>query len=83
MRVKLVSIGNSKGIHILSSFLKQCGIEDEIDIDMKGQRITIDPVKKRPRAGWNEAFSAMHAQNDDVPLMNGIADSFDTGWEWK
>jgi antitoxin MazE len=83
MRTKLVSIGNSKGIRIPSSFLKQCGIDNIIDIDIKEQRIIINPVKKRPREGWEKAFNTMHANGDDSLLIDGITDSFEKDWEWK
>ena len=35
MKAKLVSIGNSKGIRIPTAILKQCNIENEVDLEQK------------------------------------------------
>lgn len=84
MRTKLVAIGNSKGIRIPSSVLKQCGIENEIDMIIQDQKVIIHPVKrKHVREGWEEAFGAMHRNGDDTPLLNEIKNSFDEDWQWK
>ena len=38
-----------------------------------------------PRAGWEEAFEAMHAREDDV-LLDGDqigSSSWDDEWQWE
>ena len=41
MLTKVIKIGNSKGIRIPSNILKQCSIEEDIELDVKGKNILI------------------------------------------
>ncbi|GAB61084.1 MAG: AbrB/MazE/SpoVT family DNA-binding domain-containing protein [Candidatus Jettenia sp.] len=82
MRTKLVSIGNSKGIRIPTAILKQCKIENEVDLEVEKEKIVIRPVKTIPREGWNDAFRLMHEKKDDALLLDETID-FMENWEWK
>lgn len=82
MRTKLVSIGNSKGIRIPTAILKQCKIENEIDLEVEKEKIVIRAVKTRPREGWNDAFRLMHEKKDDALLLDETIDVMEN-WEWK
>ncbi|KKO20660.1 MAG: AbrB/MazE/SpoVT family DNA-binding domain-containing protein [Candidatus Brocadia sp.] len=82
MKTKLVSIGNSKGIRIPMAILKQCKIENEIDLEVEKEKIVIKPVKTSPREGWNDAFRLMHDKKDDALLFDETIDSMEN-WEWK
>ena len=44
MRVSVIQIGNSKGIRIPQSILKQCEIEDEVDLEVQGKSIVLKPI---------------------------------------
>ena len=59
MKSSIRSIGNSKGIIIPQSFLKQCFIEEEVNIEVKDNHIVITPADNVKRKGWAEAFSEM------------------------
>ena len=59
MKAKVISIGNSKGIRIPMAILKQCNIENEVDLEVEKEKIVIKPVKTKPRDGWNDAFRLM------------------------
>lgn len=82
MRTKLVSIGNSKGIRIPTAILKQCKIENEVDLEVEKEKIVIRPVKTIPREGWNDAFRLMHEKKDNALLLDETID-FMENWEWK
>lgn len=82
MRTKLVSIGNSKGIRIPTAILKQCKIENEVDLEVEKEKIVIRPVKIIPREGWNDAFRLMHQKKDDILLLDETIDIMEN-WEWK
>lgn len=82
MRTKLVSIGNSKGIRIPTAILKQCKIENEVDLEVEKEKIVIRPVKTIPRKGWNDAFRLMHEKKDNALLLDETID-FMENWEWK
>lgn len=44
MRVSVIQIGNSKGIRIPQSILKQCEIEDEVDLEVQDKNIVLKPI---------------------------------------
>src|SRR5437660_249987 len=41
MRTKLVAIGNSKGIRLPRAILQQCGLEDDIELEVKGDQLVV------------------------------------------
>ena len=75
MKTHIVRIGNSKGIRLPKSVLKQCRLKDVVEIEVQGSILIIRPVHA-PRSGWSEAFSQMSQhQNDqlldkDAPLAS-------------
>lgn len=81
MNAQLVSIGNSKGIRIPATLLRQYNIKDEVEIFPGKDEIIIRPIIRTPRDGWEDAFAAMHANGDDVPLIDEALDLVE--WERK
>ena len=84
MRVRLVRIGNSRGIRIPKALLDQLGLEGDVDLELRQGRLVISPVRSA-RDGWEEAFAAMAAQGDDR-LVHGeqltASDWDEEEWEW-
>lgn len=82
MIVSLIPIGNSKGIRLPKTVLKDCQIENQLELKVENQEIILKPVKKKVREGWKAAFSKMHRQGDDQSIIKdeSSAPSFD--WEW-
>jgi antitoxin MazE len=86
VRIKIVKIGNSKGIRIPKVFLRQTGINEEVNIQVKRNQIILEPINDVPRAGWDAAFTNMAKLGDDQifdfdEIIN--QSSFDeTEWEW-
>lgn len=79
MRTSLTRIGNSKGVIIPSHILKQCGFEEEVEIEHKDNQIVISPVRQ-PRAGWTEAI---RDEGADDPLLADVPNDFDADeWTW-
>ena len=82
MKIDIVAIGNSRGIRIPSSVLKQCGLVDQAELRVENGRI----ILQRPgtRTGWSEAFEQMAEAGDDQlllpehPLTNFDSDE----WSW-
>lgn len=68
MQMDIIKIGNSKGIRLPQTVLKQCGIESKVELEIQDDYIIIKPVKT-PRQGWAEAFKLMHKNNDDSMLV--------------
>ena len=86
MRIKLVKIGNSIGIRIPKSLLQQCGMEDEVDLDldMENGTLLLNPTNINARAGWNSAFLKMANEGDDQLLDSETKTEFDSEeWKWK
>jgi antitoxin MazE len=71
MRVKLIKIGNSRGIRIPGSFLEQAGIGDEVELEARENQIVMRSVTY-PRQGWEEAFRAMAERGDDQLLDDDL-----------
>ena len=81
MHAHLVSIGNSKGIRIPATLLRQYNIQDEVEIISGKDEIIIRPITRMPREGWEGAFATMHVNGDDVLLIDDALDL--EAWEWK
>ena len=68
MKADIIKIGNSKGIRIPASFLKQCGIDKKVEIEVRYNNIILKPIKS-PREGWAAAFKEMVKRGDDQILI--------------
>lgn len=69
MEVDVVRIGNSKGIRIPASMLKQCGIDRKVTLSLDGNRITLTP-SRAPRQGWAAACKMAAARiHEDDPVI--------------
>ncbi len=83
MKTNLVSIGNAKGIKIPQMILRQCNIEESVELDVEDNRIVIKSVEGKAREGWNKAFKLMHIRKEDILLIDEKADIDAEDWEWK
>ena len=81
MNADIIRIGNSKGIRIPASLLKQCGINKKVEIEVRYNNIILKPIKS-PRDGWVAKFKMMAKRGDDQIL---IPDELDTDLleDWK
>jgi antitoxin MazE len=80
MKSSLIKIGNSKGIRINLSIIKECELEGEVEIKVVDKKIIIEAVRE-PRADWNKSFQDMHKNNEDVLLISN-SNTFDKDWGW-
>jgi len=88
MRVKLVAVGNSKGIRLPKALLAAARLEDEVTLSLEQGRRVISPARprRRPRAGWAEAFrkeierNGPHEIDAEWEAMPNAWD--DEGWQW-
>lgn len=73
-------IGNSSGILLPKALLKAAGIENEVEIEVRGQTILLKPAD--PRAGWAESFrKATENDSPEGDLFEGMSNDFDqSGW---
>lgn len=84
MKASLVKIGNSRGIRLPKPVIKQCGFEDEVELEVHQNELVIRPISQ-PREGWAAAFACMHERGDDE-LLDCVAEAEPTWdeeeWEW-
>ena len=71
MKVKLVRIGNSRGIRIPKAILEQCGLREAAELRVEKDRLVI-ALERRPRQGWEEAFFAAGPSCKDELLLEAL-----------
>jgi antitoxin MazE len=83
VKIKVVRIGNSRGIRIPKVILDQCHINDEVELETKEDCLVIKSPHTA-REGWGSAFQKMHENQEDVLIMDdSITNEFDEEeWEW-
>ena len=84
MKTKIVAIGNSRGIRIQQALLKQCQLEDAIELEVRNGELVIRSLIK-PRTGWTRAFREMASKKDDRLLDPGLSSGSEwdkTEWTW-
>ena len=83
MKSNIRNIGNSKGIILPQSFLKECFIDDEVSIEVKDNHIIISAPDNAKRKGWDEAFKQMAANGDDkLAIPDVFEDEDHADWTW-
>jgi len=73
MELSIIKIGNSKGIRLSKSILKQLGIKDRVELIVKNDQLIIKPISK-VRDGWEDQFEQMAKLNDDLLLVPDVFD---------
>ncbi|PWH86665.1 MazF family transcriptional regulator [Brumimicrobium oceani] len=71
MEIRIIKIGESKGILIPNEILKQYNIGDKVEMTLQEKEIILRPIKK-PRKGWDKAFKKMHENGDDNLLIADV-----------
>ena len=84
MKTTLISIGNSRGVRIPKPFIEQCGLSEEVEMDVQDGTILIH-APRRPRSGWGKAFEQMARAGDDkmIDTQTPAALWDEEEWEWK
>lgn len=82
MKANIINIGNSQGIILPSTLLRQLNLtfKSPVQIEIDNGSIVIKP---EPRQGWAEAAKQMHDAGDDVLLSEDFPNAFDKEeWTW-
>jgi len=82
MLVSVVQIGNSRGVRLPKAILDQLEISDKLDLEVENSRIILKPVPRKPRQGWETAFSTMKEHGEDKLLLPDEASTQSFEWEW-
>jgi antitoxin MazE len=67
MTTRLIPIGNSRGIRIPKAIVEQCGLGEEIELEVRRDELVLRSPRA-PRRGWDAAFAKMAAAGDDELL---------------
>lgn len=82
MNVVIREIGNSKGIIIPASVLKEAGIGKVADMRVEDDCIIVQAAKD-PRVGWLEAIQKDPPDEDEPVFMDGVEDAdLVEDWTW-
>lgn len=85
MITKVVKIGNSRGIRIPKSVIKDSGLTDDVELEIGDGQIIIKSLSTN-RVNWDSAFKKMAINKDDVlmePKTQYNASSWDKEeWDW-
>ena len=82
MRIPIIPIGNSQGIRIPKSILRQLDMPDQVDLEVHEKEIVITPYKRSSREGWDNAFAEMAESGEDEPVFEDMQDEEEFEWEW-
>jgi antitoxin MazE len=84
MKTALIAIGNSRGIRIPKPLIEQCGLADEVELEVRDKSIVLQ-ASRVPRSGWDKAFAQMARLNDDtLSSLDSVPSRWDKEeWEWK
>ena len=82
MTASIVQIGNSRGIRLPKNILRELKIKNEVEMTVSNDSLIIKNADRKPREGWNEAFSKMSKHKEDNLIMDENIDSDDFEWVW-
>ncbi len=71
MLIKVVQIGNSRGIRLNKSILDHYQIQDYMELELKKDCVVLR-APTEIRKGWESAFSEMSANKDDILLIPDV-----------
>lgn len=79
---QLVRIGNSRGVRLPKVLIEQAGLEDEVELEVRGNTIVIGAPRKA-RRGWADAARRLGAEGRDVMLDAPTPTRFEEeDWKW-
>ena len=80
----MIPIGNSRGVRIPKPFIEQCGLTEQVEMDVRDYMIFIHAARQ-PRAGWGAAFARMARAGDDKLLDDHPTSTRwdEEDWQWK
>ena len=84
MVIRLVQIGNSRGIRLPKQIIEQFSFSDEIEAEIKKDGLLLK-TKTKPRAGWKKQILKEIKKNGSPEMFTpgNIHNDFDENeWQW-
>ncbi len=83
MKVRIVRVGNSRGIRLPKPLLQEAQLDDEVEVQAEPGRMLISKTVK-PHAGWAEAARRMRERDQDRLIDQPTPAQFDKReWKWR
>ena len=84
MKTKITNIGNSKGIIIPKAIIEQCGLKEQVNLEVIDNCLVISPQADKLRQGWEAAIiAAGGSDNDELLMEDYLEHSWDEEeWTW-
>jgi antitoxin MazE len=83
IKSKMIAIGNSRGIRIPRTIIEQIGLTENVELMVEGNKLIVQSASTA-RTGWQEQFSAMAKNHDDILLDDITPTQWDTEeWIWQ
>lgn len=79
LKTNLIKIGNSQGIRIPKTIIKQCGLKEEVILEVVDGEIIIRPANQ-PRKNWENQFKS--DESTDLKVSEAANKWDDQEWEW-
>jgi len=82
MKIRIIRIGNSRGVRLPKSFIEQAGLGEDIEMRVAENSIILSR-SDNPRRGWAEAAAKMAERAEDK-LPDALTPTrFDEEeWQW-
>lgn len=82
MKANIINIGNSQGLILPASVLRQLNLSFKSTVQVEVDNGTI-VIRPEPRLGWADAAQQMQATGDDKLLMDELPNDFEKDeWTW-
>jgi antitoxin MazE len=84
VKARIVRIGNSQGIRIPKLVIRQAGLKDTVELEVRKGQLLVRSAP-RPRDGWEDQFRAMAERGDDAPIWEAgtsLSSWDEREWKW-
>ena len=82
MKIRLVQIGNSRGVRLPKPVIEEAGLDDEVELQVRDGAVIIRALRD-PRSGWEDAAEELRSRSGDLLLDPPTPTRFDEeDWEW-
>jgi antitoxin MazE len=84
VRAAVRKLGNSSGVIIPKSLLRDLGVADgdPVEMTLEAGRILLIPIKRRARSGWAEASQRIAEAHDDALVWPEFGNAEDETLVW-
>jgi len=82
MKLRLIRIGNSRGVRLPKPLIEEAGLEEEVEVHARGNTLVITS-RRQARAGWAQAARQARERGGDRLLDAPTNTRFDREeWRW-